>query len=118
MDSERLDKMRALGAVHRRAWLAGALWMTLGSSARSQEEAKAKEKEKDQEEEGVKDVEDYAKKQGLRSFHTMRSKHYLAVGNAPNDYLKITLIDCETVALDYMDHFRKKGFELAYRTNG
>ena len=105
MDGGRMDKDLAAGKVHRRAWLAGAVAASLKTTRSSVGV--------EEEEEG-KDVEKYAKKQGLKSFHSKRSKHYLAIGNAPDDYLKITLIDCETVALDYMDHFRKKGFELAY----
>jgi hypothetical protein len=65
-------------------------------------------------EQSEQEVIKFAEKQGLKKFRAMRSKHYIAIGSAPGDYLRITLIDCETVALDFMDHFRKKGFQLTF----
>lgn len=107
MESGRLRSgfASATRTFHRRAWLAGVFALAIRGSRRS---AAVEESE-----EG-KDVESYAKKQGFKSFRNKKSKHYIAIGNAPDDYLRITLRDCETVALDYMDHFRRKGFELAF----
>jgi Protein of unknown function (DUF1570) len=91
--------------IGRRAWLAGALAGCLGTPAGAEDET---------DEEEIRTIEERALKAGLRPFRTKRSKHFLAVGNAPDDYLRILLIDCEMVALDYMEHYQDKGFKVAF----
>jgi hypothetical protein len=91
--------------IDRRAWLAGALAGCLGTPAGADDV---------KEEEEIRTIEERALKAGLGPLRTKRSKHFLAVGNALDDYLRIVLIDCEMVALDYMDHYREKGFKVTF----
>jgi tetratricopeptide (TPR) repeat protein len=51
---------------------------------------------------------------GLRPFRTVRSEHFVAVGNAPEAYLRIALHDCEAVARDYLDYYSARGFAVAF----
>ncbi len=43
---------------------------------------------------------------------TVRSTHYQAIGDASETFIKLTLADCEQVALDYLKHYREKGFDV------
>jgi hypothetical protein len=88
--------------LDRRSWMAAALASCLATTGWGDEASET---------EGV---EEQARKNGLTSLRTMRSKHFLAIGNAPDDFLRLILVDCETVALDFMDHFQKKGFAVAF----
>jgi hypothetical protein len=42
----------------------------------------------------------------------LRSAHYQAIGDASETFIKLTLADCEQLALDYLRHYRDKGFEV------
>lgn len=93
---------RADGRIDRRTWMAGALSACLARSAAADESSE------------IQDVEERARKQGVKSLHTILSKHYRVIGNAPENFLHVTMVDCETVAIDFMDHFRRKGFKVAF----
>ena len=43
---------------------------------------------------------------------TVHSTHYQVVGDASETFIKLTLSDCEQVALDYLKHYRDKGFDV------
>ena len=47
-----------------------------------------------------------------RPLRTVLSAHYQAIGDAAPAFIKLTLSDCEEVALDYANHFRAKGFDV------
>jgi len=47
-----------------------------------------------------------------RSIQTLRSENFQAVGDASESFMKITLGDCERIALGYFEHFRAKGFDV------
>jgi hypothetical protein len=49
---------------------------------------------------------------GVGPLATLRSAHYQAIGDAPEGFMRLTLGDCEQLALDYLKHFRDRGFEL------
>ena len=104
---DRNERSAGLGAtISRRAWLAGALVGCLGRSGRAADT---------KEDEATRAVEEKAEKTGVRGpFRSKSSKHYLAIGNAPEDYMRLVLLDCELVALDYMDHYREKGFKVNF----
>ena len=40
------------------------------------------------------------------------SKHFLAIGNAADEYTEERLYNCETIYALFFDHFRKKGFKV------
>lgn len=54
-----------------------------------------------------------AERAGLKTLRTVRSRDFLALGDAPERFLRLCLADCQAVALDYIDHFRAKGFDVA-----
>ncbi|MDR3637425.1 MAG: DUF1570 domain-containing protein [Isosphaeraceae bacterium] len=88
--------------LSRRTWLAGALASAAATRAQGADEREAVE------------AEERARAKGLKPFRTLRSKHYVAVGNAPEEYLRITLLDCEDVARDFIEQFQVNGFKVAY----
>ncbi len=47
-----------------------------------------------------------------RPIRVVRSAHFQAIGDASESFMKLTLGDCELIALDYMDHYRAKGFDV------
>jgi hypothetical protein len=49
---------------------------------------------------------------GIEPLSTLRSAHYQAIGDAPEGFMRLTLGDCEQLAVDYLKHFRDRGFEL------
>ena len=100
--------MRASGSVRigRRAWLAG-----LGASgimglaagpARGSRAAGA----------DLEAIEAKGAEAGLGPFRSAESRSYRVVGDAPEGFLRLTLRDCEAVAVDYFDHYRSQGFDL------
>jgi hypothetical protein len=40
------------------------------------------------------------------------SEHFRAIGDASESFMNLVLTDCEAVALDYLDYYRAKGFEV------
>jgi hypothetical protein len=42
----------------------------------------------------------------------VRSRHYQAIGDASERFVKLAVDDCELIALDYLDHYRAKGFDV------
>ena len=42
------------------------------------------------------------------------SEHFLAIGNAPDEHRQAALKLCESLGQDFLAHFRKLGFKLAY----
>jgi hypothetical protein len=58
-------------------------------------------------------VQTLGKNAGLRPFRSTRSKHFLAIGDAPDGFRALTLRDCEAVAADFLDYYRGQGFDVA-----
>jgi hypothetical protein len=48
----------------------------------------------------------------LAPMSRLDSKHFLAIGNAPDEYTGERLYDCETIYALFAPHFRKKGFAI------
>jgi hypothetical protein len=44
---------------------------------------------------------------------TAASDHYRAIGDASEAFMKLILNDCELVAVDYLEYYRAKGFDVA-----
>jgi hypothetical protein len=47
-----------------------------------------------------------------RPLLTARSALFQAIGDASESFIKTTLSDCEFIALDFLDHYRAKGFDV------
>jgi hypothetical protein len=97
-------------ALSRRTWLAGtAAW--LGGSFSSQAEEPPVDRADDVD--VIRVVEDRARAARLGPFRMVWSRDFVALGDAAESFLRLSLHDCELVTLDYLDHFRAKGFEVA-----
>ncbi len=102
------------GRIGRRAWLAGLgasgvmglvagpSWGTRAAGAGPRQGADA----------DLKAIEAKGAEAGLGPFRSVESRHYRVAGDAPEGFLRLTLRDCEAVAVDYFDHYRAQGFDL------
>jgi Protein of unknown function (DUF1570) len=59
-------------------------------------------------------VRDKAKKAGLGEFEVRSTGHFLGVGDGPAAYSARALELCESIATDYLAHFRKRGFKVDF----
>jgi hypothetical protein len=57
---------------------------------------------------------DRTRKVTSRTISTFKSTHYQAIGDASDMFIKLTLSDCEQMALDFVNHFRPKGFDVKF----
>ncbi|HEY2154285.1 MAG TPA: hypothetical protein VGH33_01555, partial [Isosphaeraceae bacterium] len=84
--------------IDRRAWLrlatAGLAWPAI---ARAADEAAA--------------IEAKARSVGLGKLGRSESEHYLAIGNAPEGFRDDVVAACESMAGEFLKHFREKGFK-------
>jgi hypothetical protein len=88
--------------LSRRAWLSATLAAAVSPARAAADEPEAA------------DARARAETLGLEPIRVLRSRHYVALGNAAEDYLRITLRDCEDIARDYIDHFQARGFKVDY----
>ncbi len=102
----KLSQSVALGpTISRRAWLGGVLGGLVTVATKADDDREGRE---------TREAEARAQELGLKSFRSLKSKHYAAVGNASDDYLRITLLDCEAIARDFIEHYSSKGFPVAF----
>jgi hypothetical protein len=93
-------KERPPGQVTRRAWIAGALATgLLGAGA----DDTARE---------IDEIKAGLEKAGIQKPRVLATDHYLALGDANEQFLRNVLVDCEWVASAYLEHFRARGFEV------
>ncbi len=59
------------------------------------------------------EVENQLREAGINGVHKLRSRRYLAIGDASDVFMKSILGDCEQLAVDYLKHFKQRGFEIA-----
>ncbi len=85
-------------SIDRRAWLrlaaAGLAWPAFARAADEAAEIEAK-----------------ARAAGLGKFGRSESEHYLAIGNAPEGFRDAVAAACESMAGEFVKHFREKGFQ-------
>jgi hypothetical protein len=60
----------------------------------------------------IEDLRASLKKAGIEKIRLLVSKHYLAIGNGTETFLRNELLDCELVAQAYLAHFRARGFDV------
>jgi hypothetical protein len=58
------------------------------------------------------EVQKLGEQAGLSRFGKSRSEHFLALGDAPDDFLQSALRHCEALAQAFLKHFQAKGFRL------
>jgi Protein of unknown function (DUF1570) len=58
------------------------------------------------------EVERKLQEAGVGPIHRIGSTHYQAVGDAADVFMKSILGDCEQLAVDYLKHFKARGFEV------
>jgi hypothetical protein len=84
--------------IDRRAWLrlaaAGLAWPAISSAA-----------------DDASDIESKARSVGLGKLGRSESEHYLAIGNAPEGFRDVVVAACESMAAEFVKHFREKGFK-------
>ena len=93
--------------ISRRSWLAGA---AACASASAGAWARAEDPPGPDEEQRA--VFALGEKAGLPRFRSSETPHYLAIGDARDDFRARTLRDCERVRADYLDHYQAKGFDV------
>ncbi len=105
-------------SIARRVWLrrtAGAA-LGLGGIARGWAAGLAQDDPKapggDESGEEFRRAEAKARRVTSRPLRTDQSAHYQAMGDAAQAFIRLTLSDCEQIALDYRNHFRARGFDI------
>jgi hypothetical protein len=97
----------------RRSWLLGAAAACAGAWVPVRAEDPPRENEaragRDEEQRAVEAI---AAKAGLGRLRSSTTGHYLAIGDARDDFRASTLRDCEAVRADFLEHYRAKGFDL------
>jgi hypothetical protein len=107
---------------HRRQWFCStagtALGLVAGScfplpAAQAAQWVDALGKKGDIHDEEYRATETKVRKATTLPIHTATSAHYRAIGDASESFMKLILNDCELIALDYLDYFRARGFDVA-----
>jgi hypothetical protein len=62
--------------------------------------------------EEIQRAETQARRVTAHPLQSIRSAHYQAIGDASETFIKLTLSDCEQIALDYRNHYQAKGFAI------
>jgi hypothetical protein len=106
------------GSVDRRGWLrvaagaaaglGGLVGCTIPALAADDPGSKAKGEASEE----LRRAEARATQVTNRPLRRFDSAHYQAVGDASEAFIKLTLSDCEQIAIDYQNHFRAKGFDV------
>ncbi len=96
--------------MNRRALMLGIAAFFWSARAFAQQPTTADQRE-------IKEVNDRATAANLDQFRHYLSNHYLGIGNADPAWSREALRLCEDLADDYMNHFRKKGFNLTLPKN-
>ncbi len=105
-------------SLSRRDWLRWTIGGSLGYALAHPAEASAQEPSAGK---GTSEVSEDADLELLRSrlegarigpLHSARSKHYLAIGDAAEAFIKLILEDCEQLAADYLRHFRSRELDV------
>lgn len=57
-------------------------------------------------------VEDQASRAGIGPLSSFKSNHYQVIGDAAPKFMAMIVKDCELLTLDYLAHFRGRGFDV------
>lgn len=57
-------------------------------------------------------IEDRANRAGIGPLSSFKSNHYQVIGDASPRFMAMIIKDCELLTLDYIDHFRGRGFNV------
>jgi hypothetical protein len=111
----RKPRHELVGRVSRRSWLSGAFLGLAGASAPSlaawsQQSPRLAD---DADSIEIARVQASAKKAGLEPFAHSHTAHFIGLGDAPDAFRDRALGICESLAPDFLKHFRDKGFTLA-----
>ena len=97
----------------RRSWIASLVLGLMGVPAASCYAQSVQGQVKPGEAQEIALVQAAARKAGLDPFSHRRSAHFLALGDADARFRNDALEICESLATDFLKHFRDKGFKLA-----
>jgi hypothetical protein len=102
-----------LALVSRRSWLAGVIVGLTGTFAMPRTARSMQEKAVASDAEEIAAVQAAAKKASLGPFSYSHTDHFIGLGDADDLFRKNALKICESLATDFLKHFRSKGFKLA-----
>jgi Protein of unknown function (DUF1570) len=115
MREAQIGREAGRGSVDRRDWMrlalasaaVGGAGLCLDPAAIAQNLAPAAEADKE-----LQLATDRIKTVTRSGLRTVRSDRFQAVGDAADQFMKLTLSDCESIALDYLAHYQTKGFDV------
>jgi hypothetical protein len=111
----RSDRRFAGAERTRRTWLRGAALSVLaGLTTSLRAQSPKKDALSPDDERAIVFVRNKATKAGLKGFDTRTTDHFLGIGDGPARYSAQALDLSESIARDYLAHFRKLGFKLDY----
>jgi hypothetical protein len=88
--------------------MAGVMAAFAGPRGRAQEPGGARNDEGQE----VRAVAEIVRRAGLKEPRTTRSTHFVAVGDAADGFLRVSLQDCEALLADYLDYYKGRGFAV------
>jgi hypothetical protein len=88
--------------------MAGVMAVFAGPRGRAQEPGGAGNDENQE----IRQVAEVVRLAGLKEPRTTRSTHFLAVGDAADGFLRVSLQDCEGLLVDYLDYYKTRGFAV------
>ena len=105
------------GGLSRRGWVRatafGISGMLVGDAGFAAPQAAAKKhKPIEIKDADLADVEKQLDRAGITHVHKLRSNHYQAIGDAADVFMTSMLRDCEQLAVEYLRHFKQRGFEV------
>jgi hypothetical protein len=105
-----LDRQHLAAGISRRRWLTEAVaaglfgsYAARGGHADDADDPEAKE---------VAAINEMGRTLEIKPFRTVRSAHFLGIGDSTEVFLAVNLRDLEGLTADFLDHFRHKGFDL------
>jgi hypothetical protein len=123
MEVKSVETRGCKGGIGRRPWLARILGGSASVYAAPRllasadnpvdERDRAPDGEKDQAaERELRAIEDRANRTGIGPLSSIKSNHYQVIGDAAPKFMTMIVKDCELLTLDYLAHFRGRGFDV------
>lgn len=114
---EAMRRTGATGGYNRRDWARAAAfgvsgWLGRGAASAAIQAGAEGRKPIEIKDADLAEVEEKLRGLGIKGVRKLRSKHYQAVGDASDVFMRSILGDCEQLAVDYLKHFEQRGFEV------
>lgn len=99
--------------LSRRRWLTGTAALVAGSCAAARGQGNARGALSRQDEAALGAMKSQARKVGIGPIESLWTDHFVGAGDAPAGFEKEAMSKCEALAVDFIDHFQKAGFQVA-----